>query len=118
MASADLDVPAAAKQAGVDINEIEAVYTMYAYDVYIAVSKTTSDNLVRHWQNALDEMIFLAPWVLLRDLSENLTDLQGIDEIRWIQMLLYHPAQALRHIADELNTSMNMLQNRANIHNS
>ncbi len=34
------------------------------------------------------------------------------------RMLLYHPVQALRHLADELNTPKNRLQNTANKHNS
>jgi hypothetical protein len=33
------------------------------------------------------------------------------------RMLLYHPAQALRHLADELNSSKNILQNKAKIRN-
>ncbi len=52
----DLDAPAIAKEAGLDINGIKPAYTMHEYDMYIGVSKTTSDELVGQWQKALDEI--------------------------------------------------------------
>ncbi len=53
----DLDAPAIAKEAGLDINAIIPAYTMqHEYGMYIGVSKTTSDELVRQWQHALDEI--------------------------------------------------------------
>ncbi|MCP4755547.1 MAG: amino acid ABC transporter substrate-binding protein [Proteobacteria bacterium] len=52
----DLDSPVIAKRAGVDINDIEAIYTLHKAVLYIGVNKKTSKALVRQWQKALDEI--------------------------------------------------------------
>jgi len=52
----DLDLPVLAKRAGVNMDEIEVVLELYKYPIYIGVSKSTSDEMVTKWQNALDSI--------------------------------------------------------------
>jgi polar amino acid transport system substrate-binding protein len=47
MTSSDLDAPMIAKGAGIDLNELTVVYTMYEVEIYIGVSNTTSVKLVQ-----------------------------------------------------------------------
>ena len=45
-----------AREAGIDPNEIEEVFTYQQHFSYIAISKQTSPVIVKQWQAALDEM--------------------------------------------------------------
>lgn len=52
----DFDVPIVANLAGVDLDEIESVFTMYSTASYIGISKPTSLKIVEQWQGALDDI--------------------------------------------------------------
>lgn len=52
----DLDAPVIAKRAGIDINQIVPVFTVYQNRLYIGVSKSTSMKIVNQWQRVLDEI--------------------------------------------------------------
>jgi polar amino acid transport system substrate-binding protein len=51
-----LGLPAVTKQLGVDISELELVYAINWASLYIAISKGTSETLVKKWQDTLDCM--------------------------------------------------------------
>jgi len=50
----DLDFPILAKRGRVNMGEINAVIELYRYPIYIGVSKSTSDQVIKKWQDALD----------------------------------------------------------------
>lgn len=52
----NLGAPKVAREAGVDWNSIEEVFTYQKCHSYIAFSKDTSEAVVRRWQATLDEM--------------------------------------------------------------
>jgi len=56
MANTDLDMPAIAAQAGVNPDELEALYGIQQYNLYIGASRLTSDAVVGKWQKALDDI--------------------------------------------------------------
>jgi len=52
----NIGAPKVAREAGIDPNEIEEVFTYQQHYSYIAISKQTSPTIVRQWQATLDEM--------------------------------------------------------------
>ena len=52
----DLDIAPVAKEVGVDLEKIEAVYTIKTSTLYIGVSKTSSNKVVKQWQSVLDDI--------------------------------------------------------------
>ena len=52
----DLDIAVVAKEAGIDLDKMEAVHTLKTTILYIGVSKETSDEIVKPWQSTLDEI--------------------------------------------------------------
>lgn len=56
MASDNLLMPALVDNAGVAMDAVKLVYTFMESQTYIAFSRGTSDDIVRDWQMALDQM--------------------------------------------------------------
>ena len=56
LALTDVDFPIIAKKAGINISDLEVVYTMYQYHVYIGVSKQTPEQYINQWQKTLDSI--------------------------------------------------------------
>jgi ABC-type amino acid transport substrate-binding protein len=52
----NIGAPRIAREAGIDPNEIKAVFTHQQVFTYIAISKQTSPTIVQQWQATLDEM--------------------------------------------------------------
>ncbi len=52
----NIGTPKMAREAGIDPNEFEEVFTFQQHYSFIAISKQTSPAIVRQWQAALDEM--------------------------------------------------------------
>ena len=52
----NVGAPMVARQAGIDPDEIEEVFTHHENVSYIAISKQTAPDIVQQWQAALDEM--------------------------------------------------------------
>lgn len=64
--SSDFNMPYLARQAGVDPDRLELVYTFRKVDNYIAFSVQTPDDLVDVWQQALNEIIKDGTYTKLR----------------------------------------------------
>lgn len=56
MASDNLLMPALLDKAGSNMDAVKLVYTFMQSQTYIAFSRNTSDDMVRNWQLALDQM--------------------------------------------------------------
>ena len=54
--SSDFNMPYLAKQAGVDPDQLELVYAFRSVDNYIAFSLQTPDDLIKTWQQTLDNI--------------------------------------------------------------
>jgi len=54
--SSDFNMPYLAKQAGVDPDQLELVYAFRSVDNYIAFSIQTPDDLIKTWQQTLDNI--------------------------------------------------------------
>ena len=52
----NLGMPSAAKQAGVDPKDLELVFAVDEVSIYIAISRQTSEEIVKKWQAALQTM--------------------------------------------------------------
>jgi polar amino acid transport system substrate-binding protein len=52
----NIGAPKVAREAGINPNDIEEVFTYQQHYSYIAISKQTSPDIVLQWQSALDEM--------------------------------------------------------------
>jgi len=54
--SSDFNMPYLAKQAGVDPDQLELIYAFRSVDNYIAFSLQTPDDLIKTWQQTLDNI--------------------------------------------------------------
>lgn len=56
-ASSDMEAPIITKNAGINYQELEAVFTLKEIKSYILISRKTRKSIVREWQNAYKKMI-------------------------------------------------------------
>lgn len=52
----DLDLPILAKRGRVRMNRLKVALELYRYPIYIGASKSTSDEMIKKWQDALDSI--------------------------------------------------------------